>query len=87
MLIGQVYINININQTHKYYQYTQKLSYGNKGMKVFELQYLLRKNNYLITVDGHFGIMTEIAVKAFQASNNLKPDGIVGFETWKKLSE
>ena len=85
MLFGQVQIDININHIHTYQQ-TEKLSYGDKGMKVFELQHLLRKNNYYITITGEFGVMTEVAVKAFQASNNLRPDGIVGINTWKKLS-
>ncbi|HLM43309.1 MAG TPA: peptidoglycan-binding domain-containing protein [Myxococcaceae bacterium] len=35
--------------------------------------------------DGVFGGVTELAVKKFQRSVKLKPDGIVGKNTWKKL--
>jgi len=35
--------------------------------------------------DGVFGGLTELAVKKFQRSVKLKPDGIVGKNTWKKL--
>lgn len=35
--------------------------------------------------DGWFGIMTEKAVKEFQAENDLTPDGIVGPKTYEKL--
>jgi peptidoglycan hydrolase-like protein with peptidoglycan-binding domain len=36
-------------------------------------------------VDGIFGRETEVAVKAFQRSRALVPDGIVGTRTWPKL--
>lgn len=36
-------------------------------------------------VDGVFGKLTEEAVKEFQRTNGLKPDGIVGDKTWEKL--
>ena len=35
--------------------------------------------------DGEFGPITEKAVKAWQASNGLMDDGIIGDESWKKL--
>jgi hypothetical protein len=35
--------------------------------------------------DGKFGADTDIAITAFQKSNNLQPDGIVGSETRKAL--
>ena len=37
------------------------------------------------TVDGKIGPGTRDAVKAFQRDNGLKPDGVVGRQTWGKL--
>lgn len=45
-----------------------------------ELQMLLG-----VAVDGMFGGKTEAAVRAFQRSQNIVPDGIVGPKTWAKL--
>ncbi len=36
-------------------------------------------------VDGKIGIKTREAITAFQRTNNLNPDGIVGGTTWEKL--
>ncbi len=49
------------------------------------LQQLLRARNHPVAVDGIFGPNTEAAVKAFQQSNGLAADGIVGPQTWPKL--
>ncbi len=38
-------------------------------------------------VDGKIGQMTKTAVKEFQKANGLKEDGVVGQQTWSKLSE
>ena len=35
--------------------------------------------------DGIFGSITEEAVKAFQKTNNLKADGVVGDKTWEAI--
>ena len=55
---------------------------------VKELQTLLLSKGYDLGkwgVDGSFGNATLAAVKAFQADNGLKVDGIVGPLTWAKL--
>lgn len=49
------------------------------------LQLLLRARNHPVAVDGIFGTQTESAVKAFQQSQGITADGIVGPETWPKL--
>lgn len=53
---------------------------GSNGNEVKSLQGALH-----LFVDGVFGKLTEEAVKEFQRTNGLKPDGIVGDKTWEKL--
>lgn len=38
-----------------------------------------------VNPDGKFGEKTKIAVEKWQKQNGLKADGIVGFNTWKKI--
>jgi peptidoglycan/xylan/chitin deacetylase (PgdA/CDA1 family) len=60
---------------------------GSSGESVVYLQQRLRKLGFDSgPIDGIFGSRTEGAVKLFQASNNLKADGIVGTKTWAALS-
>jgi peptidoglycan hydrolase-like protein with peptidoglycan-binding domain len=58
---------------------------GDNIFPVRSLQDLLRARNHPVAVDGIFGPLTEAAVKAFQQSNGLAADGIVGPQTWPKL--
>lgn len=58
---------------------------GAKEHPIKTLQYLLRARGHNIVVDGVFGAKTEAAVKAFQASQGLTADGIVGPKTWTAL--
>lgn len=53
---------------------------GSRGEQVKTIQRLLGIND-----DGIFGPKTEAAVKNFQRSRNLYPDGIVGEITWGEL--
>ena len=63
------------------------LKLGAKGPEVSELQKKLKKLGYNIgSVDGDFGKSTEAAVKAFQARNNLRADGVAGTATLNKLN-
>lgn len=59
------------------------LKRGDKGEEVKRLQRLL--DFAVKDIDGDFGKRTEAAVKAFQRSKKLVPDGAVGIYTWKAL--
>ena len=56
------------------------LKKGDKGQDVKTLQTALK-----ITVDGHFGPLTEKAVIRFQLSNNFPVTGIVDSPVWTLL--
>lgn len=61
---------------------------GDSGDAVRRLQRALRRTgNIGITVDGIFGIHVEGAVRQFQTSVGLNPDGIVGPLTWAALPD
>ena len=55
----------------------QTLKKGSRGNDVKVLQKALH-----LYEDGIFGALTEEAVKQFQSTNGLKPDGVVGDKTW-----
>lgn len=72
-------------------QQIQNLMYGSKGPEVSELQIRLKQSGlYDGNIDGVYGHKTLKAVKEFQTSAGLKPDGIFGantnmmFEDWEK---
>lgn len=56
------------------------LKHGSRGSEVKTLQAMLS-----LAEDGIFGDVTEEAVKAYQKSQGLRADGIVGPNTWAKL--
>lgn len=62
------------------------LRYGNSGNAVRVLQTLLTYNRYGVGISGRFDVLTETAVKAFQANRRLSADGIVGSRTWQELT-
>lgn len=57
------------------------------GEAVGRLQTLLRKRGYDLDVDGRFGRPTRSAVKAFQHRHGLRPDAVVGPDTWTALED
>lgn len=61
------------------------LRMGAQGAKVRELQTLLVRAGYPVTVDGDYGPATRDAVKAFQKAQRLARDGVAGPETFRKL--
>ncbi|MBD0692394.1 peptidoglycan-binding domain-containing protein [Streptomyces sp. CBMA123] len=68
-----------------------ELSYGDSGNEVKSMQCELNASSTLfptpfnLDVDGQFGKNTLAAVRKFQTCAGLKPDGIVGPNTWSKL--
>ena len=64
----------------------QVLSRGSSGNQVKTLQRILSAMGYYKSgVDGSFGSVTAVAVKAFQRSAGITQDAIVGQQTWDKL--
>lgn len=63
------------------------LRQGNKGVYVATLQDALETSGIpAIGIDGLFGPNTRNAVMTFQRENGLTSDGIVGCQTWTKLT-
>jgi peptidoglycan hydrolase-like protein with peptidoglycan-binding domain len=55
--------------------------------QVMIAQTVLRDGGYYkAAIDGDFGGKTEAAVRAFQSTENLVADGMIGNLTWKALS-
>lgn len=62
------------------------LKRGSSGSKVIELQKTLKSKGFNTgLIDGNFGPGTEAAVIAFQKSQRLLADGIVGVQTFRAL--
>lgn len=59
---------------------------GARGDNVTNLQQMLNKNGYNLAEDGVFGGKTLAAVRDYQSKNGLTVDGIVGNNTWGKLT-
>lgn len=55
------------------------------GHDVRHLQGALQRLGYRVTVDGHYGQETYVAVTRLQQKCGLEPDGIVGPRTWTCL--
>jgi peptidoglycan hydrolase-like protein with peptidoglycan-binding domain len=58
---------------------------GHSGGNVKYLQDILNSYGNSLQIDGVFDPETEAAVKQFQKSWGLNPDGIVGSKTWNAL--
>ena len=58
---------------------------GDEGSEIAELQGQLIELGYDLVADGAFGPAMADAVKAFQASQGIRPDGMIGPETYSAL--
>lgn len=71
--------------------YPGLLRFGDTGSAVQNLQFYLKTiaafNPFIpdLSIDGFFGNDTENAVRAFQRTYRLSPDGIVGETTWNRI--
>jgi hypothetical protein len=64
---------------------SRRLQMGASGSDVRDLQSLLNGEGFSLTVDGEFGASTQRAIRAYQATNAITADGIVGPRTWNSL--
>lgn len=79
---------VEVNATGNPYPIpTKNIKKGSRGNDVRWLQYELNKRGYHLVCDGIFGSKTDEMIRAFQADNNLQPDGICGVLTRGKLVE
>ena len=60
---------------------------GSFGSAVIELQELLIRKGFDISIDGDFGSATELAIMVVQKNSGLIVDGIVGQNTWNVLRQ
>ncbi|MDN3712109.1 N-acetylmuramoyl-L-alanine amidase [Paracoccus cavernae] len=68
--------------------FTPVLRRGSKGEAVRHLQERLTGQGHALgKVDSDFGERTDAAVRIFQKLEQLKPDGIVGPQTWAALNK
>ncbi|MFI2430450.1 protein kinase [Streptomyces sp. NPDC018693] len=73
-----------------HYSGSELTRYGDKNVRVTQVQCMLTKRGYSVGnagVDGQFGQDTLTAVKRFQAVKGLETDGEVGPLTWAALRE
>jgi g-D-glutamyl-meso-diaminopimelate peptidase len=62
------------------------LKIGSRGEYVLAWQKFLNQNGYYCGAeDGIFGKNTACAVKDYQRSRGLDPDGIIGVQTWASI--
>jgi hypothetical protein len=54
---------------------------GLNGPDVYAWQEQLRRDGWLLNIDGKFGVMTDAATRKWQAARDLEPDGVVGPKT------
>ncbi|MFF3685979.1 DUF6777 domain-containing protein [Streptomyces sp. NPDC002187] len=65
---------------------TPELRAGSNGEAVTRLQRALTAAlGETVVIDGDFGTVTEKAVRSYQSSRGLEPDGVVGPQTWAAL--
>lgn len=61
------------------------IAHGAEGEAVKAAQVQLYVRGSLPTVDGRFGVQTDISVRRFQVFRGLEADGVVRTDTWRTL--
>ena len=61
------------------------VKFGDKGNRVFAIQYLLRARGYAVRPSGDFGGITRHDVAHFQRVRGMEGTGVVGSGTWDRL--
>jgi peptidoglycan hydrolase-like protein with peptidoglycan-binding domain len=61
------------------------VKFGDKGNRVFAIQYLLRSYGYAVRPSGVFGGITRHDVAHFQRVRGIRGTGVVGSRTWPRL--
>ena len=91
---GSVSGNINTTQSSANVISSTSVDYSkysnyiiNQGHSVLEIQKLLNNKGYKLVCDGIMGNNTLSAIKDFQAKQGLLVDGLVGKETYNKLTQ
>ena len=83
--LGKEPVKQTVQKPGEYYPTLKK---GDRNEYVLNWQMYLNQLGYHCgTEDGIFGKNTELAVKEYQASRGLTPDGIIGPKTWETVGK
>lgn len=74
--------------TYSNVKFSRAININTQGDDVRRVQYILKsKNLYTGNITGTYDASTQEAVKAFQKSQGIGQDGVIGPSTWAKLNQ